>query len=307
MDVTHAEHLAVGTRAWHWQVGGDDGPEWFATAETVRSADDRQERLASYETAVRIASWLSFAVSPVHTRDARVAVDVAPGLLLTLTPRLEGQAGAGDFVDDAQRAMVASMVGSLHRLPRPRQLPPWRPSVGGHSQARAVDLQRCLEQVAWSGGPWAVPTARLLAEARPVVERSLRRFALLAAAICHSADRWVVTHGGAEPEHMVETPDGPRLVGWTSLCVGPRERDLGEVLGAADADRPWYAYLEAGGRPEPLSPDTVEAFALQRHLSRISDAAALFCRTHADGPDERRAFGELEQELGALVERWTAA
>ena len=62
--------------------------------------------------------------------------------------------------------------------------------------------------------------------------------------------------------------------------------------------------MEAGGRPEPLSPDTVELFALQWHLSGIAEQAVLFSGPHGDTADERRCFGDLEEQVGALLARW---
>ena len=89
------------------------------------------------------------------------------------------------------------------------------------------------------------------------------------------------------------------------MALAPRERDLREVLGAAEGEEPWYAYVEAGGRPEPLSADTIELFDLQWHLSEIAEYAVRFSRPHEDTADDRRCFGDLESELTALVEGWS--
>ena len=89
VDVTFVEHLEIGDGGWHWRLGDEFGPQWFASAHPVRSADERQRRLASYDAATRLAAVLPFVVAPVRTRDARLALDVAPGLLLTLVPLLE--------------------------------------------------------------------------------------------------------------------------------------------------------------------------------------------------------------------------
>lgn len=304
VDVTHAEHLEVGAGAWHWVVGDDGGPQWFVTVDAVRTAEDRQVLLAAYETGARLAARLPFVVAPVRTRDARVAVDVAPGRVLTVTPYLDGSAGAGGFVDDEARLPVAGMLGALHRHPRPRQLPVWRPVVGRHVRTRREDLERCLQLPEWTGGPWSVPAGRMLADARPVVERALRRFALLGAAVTGSVDRWVVTHGEPSGANLVGTADGARLVDWVTVRLAPRERDLREVLGEAEGNEPWFAYVETGGRPEPLSPDTLELFALEWHLSEVAEHAVLFSRVHDDTDDERRCFGDLETELAALVDGW---
>jgi spectinomycin phosphotransferase len=161
-----------------------------------------------------------------------------------------------------------------------------------------------LASAHWSGGPWSGPASRLVAEARPVVESCLKRFALLGAAVNGTVGRWVVTHGEPHPGNVVTTDEGPRLVGWATVALAPRERDLREVLGEADGQAPWFAYLEAGGRPEPLSPDTVELFSLQWHLSEVAELAVRLSRPHADDADNARDFGDLEDELTALVQGW---
>jgi spectinomycin phosphotransferase len=306
VEVSSAEPLAVGLRGWHWALGDDRDRHWFAAVDLVRTSEERRTRLASFEAAVEVGRRLAFAVTPVPTRDARLAVDLAPGLLLTLTPYLDGESvGSAGYVDDAQRSVTARMLGELHRQPRPRRLPTWRPSIGPPSSSRRQDLERCLDLEEWEGGPWSVPAGRLMTDAGTAVRRALRRFSLLAAAVTGNADRWVLTHGAPHPSSLVHTPDGPRLLDWGTTALGPRERDLGEVLGDAEGSEPWFAYVEAGGRPDPLSPDTVELFALQRQLSLVAEHVTQFSRPHDDTEDDRRAFGELEQALAVLVERGT--
>lgn len=305
VDVDHAEHLAVGSGAWHWLVGCDDGPTWFATVDKVTSTADRDARLAAYEAGAELGHRLPFVAAPVYTRDARIAVDIAPGLLLSIAPYVDGRAGRGPFQEDEERTPVARMLADLHRQSRPRNLPVWRPRIGWHSDAGHDDLLRLLEQDTWSGGPWSVPAGRAVADARMVLRTSLRRYALLGAAVVGAVDRWVVTHGAPHRANVLETADGRRLVDWSGVALAPRERDLREVLGDAEGEEPWYAYVEAGGPPQPLSPDTVELFALQWHLSEITENAVRFSRPHEDTPDERRRFGALEQELIGLITGWS--
>jgi spectinomycin phosphotransferase len=197
------------------------------------------------------------------------------------------------------------MLGELHAEHRPRHLPVWRPTIGWHPHAGRDQLDECLSRDEWTGGPWSVPAGRMLAECRSVVRRAMRRFALLGAAVSGSADRWVVTHGEPHSGNVVDTPDGLRLVDWATLRLAPRERDLREVLGEAEAAGPWFAYVESGGRPEPLSPDALELFALEWHLSEIAEHAVLFSRPHEDTADARRSFGDLEAEAAALVGGWS--
>ena len=238
---------------------------------------------------------------PVRTRDGRLAVDVAPGMLLSITPYLEGAPGAGPLADDAARAHLAGLLGDLHRQRRPRHLPVWRPRMG--RPARRPRGARGLPAGSTAGpaAPGRCPPSGCSPRPAPVVERTLRRFALLGAAVAGSVDRWVVTHGEPHAENLIGTPDGVRLVDWGNLCLAPRERDLREALGEAEGDEPWFAYVESGGRPDPLSPDTLELFALERHLGEIAVHAVRFSRAHEDGADERRCFGELEARVAALL------
>ncbi len=305
VEVATVEHLQVGGGAWHWRIEDEYGPAWFATVESVRTSDERRRLLSAYEATAELASRLPFVVPPVRTRDARLAVDVAPGLLLTLAPYLEGLPGSGPMADDAERGRVAGLLGDLHRHPRPRHLPVWRPRIGWHPHAGREELERCLAQQGWSGGPWSGPAERLLSDARTALTRAIRRFLLLGAAVAGSIDRWVVTHGEPHTANLISTPDGPRLVDWGTVCLAPRERDLRETLGRADGDEPWFAYVAAGGRPEPLSPDTLELFALEWHLSEIAEHAVRFSRAHEDTADDRRCFADLETEVAALVEGWS--
>ena len=305
VDVTYAEHAPVGAGAWHWVVGDDVGPQWFATVDPVPTADERGERIAAYDAASQLAHHLPFVAAPVHTSDARIAVDVSPGLLLTLTPYLEGSSGPGPFADDDERSEVAALLGDLHSYVRPRQLPVWRPRVGWRSRSERGDLESCLASDAWAGGPWSGPACRLVGDARPVLQACLKRFTLLGAAVNGSISRWVVTHGEPHTGNVVRTPDGPRLVDWETLALAPRERDLRDVLGAAEGEDPWYAYVEAGGRPEPLSPDTVELFALQWHLSEVTEYSVRFSRPHEGSAHDERCFADLEDEVGALVTGWS--
>lgn len=193
------------------------------------------------------------------------------------------------------------MMGELHRQPRPDALPVWGPGPPG---AHGEELDGLLAATAWAGGPWAGPARRLVHEARATLARCVRRRMLLGAAVHGGLSRWVVTHGQAHTDHVLRTPDGARLVRWSTTALAPRERDLGEVLGGAEGTDPWYAYVEAGGPPEPLSPDAVELFALEAHLSRLVDHARRFAGPHEDTAEDRRCFGELEQRVSALLEGW---
>jgi len=306
VDVTVVEQVRTGVSSTDWVLGDDGGPQWLATLDRVSGTDERQALLAAYGVAAELGRRLSFVVGPVHSREGWVAVGLAPGLLLSVAPFLQGAAvGTRALVDDADRCVLANMMGDLHRQSLSRRLPGWQPVIGRPGQSRRDELERCLGDEAWSGGPWAVPAQRLVTDARATLLAALRRFSLLGAAVAGSAERWVVTHGEADAAHLVRTPDGHRLVGWGAMARAPRERDLAAALGEAEGNEPWYAYLEAGGTPEPLSADTVELFALQRHLSEVTRVAVRLAGPHPDTAQERRCFERLEEELDAVLAGWS--
>jgi hypothetical protein len=306
LEVTAGRHVADTSSDWHVLLEDADGPHWLATLHRAPASVDRTALLDAWQAAGRLQHGLGCAVAPVPTRDARVAVDVAPRVLLTVAPHVEGEQFPGDrLADDDARCLVAGALGELHALPRPRRLPVWRPSLGRDSKATLADLERCLAEEDWDAGPWSGPASRLVAESRPVLGQALRRFRLLGAAVAGTPDRWVVTHGAPYGENLVRTDDGLRLLEWTNVALAPRERDLFDALGEAEGDEPWFAYLAAGGRPDPLAPDTVELFALERHLRVVCANAVGLSRSHQDSEDDRRCFTDLERELGTLVSGWT--
>ena len=306
LAVTAVQRVDVGGDAWHWVVGDDGGPQWFATLDEAVTPDEVRSRVAAYAAAARLAQRLPFVVAPVATREEGIAVVPARGLLLTVAPYLEGTVvGPAAHLDDDERSVLATMLARLHAQPRPPGLPSWRVRVGRTPHAQREDLERCLAEETWSDGPWAGPAGRLVHDARPVLVAALRRLSLLGAAVAGSAERWVLTHGETHAGRLLRTPDGHRLVGWGSAAVAPRERDLVDALAQAETDDPWYAYVEAGGPVEPLSADTVALFVLERRLARVTQYAARLARPHEDTADERRCFGRLEEELAALVDGWS--
>ena len=274
----------------------------------VRTSEERRARLAAYEAALELGRRLSFAVAPVHTRDARVAVDLAPGLLLSrdAVPGRAAPAAAAAASTTRERSVVASMLGELHRQPRPRRLPVWRPRSAGSAVARREDLERCLGVEDWPGGPWSVPAGRLVA--RRAAGRCERR----CAGSPSSAPRSPAASTAGWSPTASRTPQPGAHAGRAAAARLGRRRPArrasatcGEVLGDAEGNEPWYAYVEAGGRPDR---------ALAGHRRAVRAAAAPVADRRArgavlpaaprDADDDRRASSELEEELDARsVER----
>lgn len=302
LRVARAVPADEGHTTRHWRLVDDGGRPWLARVEPVVSAAHRRLRVASYEAAREAAARCDLVVAPSATRDARVAVEVAPGALMTLTAYVVGAAVGGPRFDgDEQRGDVARAAAVVHRVPRPGRLPLWRPDSGLLAAERTDELEHRVSRAEWSGGPWSSATGDLLTPTLPVLRRAVRRFRLLAAAVSGHADRWVPTHGRLAPARVLQTDQGVRVVGWGAAALAPRERDLAQALGEANGVDPWFAYVEGGGPPEPLSQDAVELFTLERVLGRIVLAASSLARPHDDSSVTRARFEDLGDQLTHLV------
>jgi spectinomycin phosphotransferase len=110
----------------------------------------------------------------------------------------------------------------------------------------------------------------------------------------------VPTHGRPHGSHVLATAGGLRLADWATLAVAPPERDLQHVLVDADGEDPELAYLASGGVPRAMSPDLLELFALERHLSEVADSAVRLAAAHPGSADDERCLEDLDTELDAL-------
>ena len=160
VEVTAAEHVEVGVRGWHWRAaattaGCSGSRPWRRSAPSEERARPARRARGRRRLAPRL---LGFVVRRCRTRDARVAVDLAPGLLLTLTPYLDGAPSAPDRSrDDAERgrwsrACWATCTGSRGR----GSCRSGRPG-SARARARRDDLDGCWRR---RSGPGTVVGAR---------------------------------------------------------------------------------------------------------------------------------------------------
>jgi hypothetical protein len=96
-------------------------------------------------------------------------------------------------------------------------------------------------------------------------------------------DGWVLCHGDVHPANVIAGPDGPVIIDWDLLCVGPPEwdhaplRSMVERWGARPA---WYADF-ASGYGEDLAHDPVT-----RSLTVLRLVAATLMRVKAARSNE---------------------
>ena len=195
------------------------------------------------------------------------------------------------------------MMGDLHRQRRLRHLPTWRPRVGRHGRDRRRELEHCLARTGLVGRAVVGPAGRLVTDAAP---RCAGRAPVHAARRGGrgSPERWVVSHGGPHAANLVRTPDGHRLVGWGALALAPRERDLRLALGDAESEEPWFAYLEAGGVPEPARARRPRDVRPRAAPDRGHRAHAALRRAPRRRPRRAPVLRRARGELGALLGRW---
>ena len=221
------------------------------------------------------------------------------GYLLTVTGYLEGESGAGDYVDDNQRALIAGALGALHAEPPPERARRWAPGP----PRRDVWTTRLasLEQP-WTAGPFAEQVRGALQDNAVGVGRLLARYDELAAGALERRDDWVPTHGEPHTGNVLWLAGGPVLVDWESLRVAPRERDLRTVLRGADGALPLSAYTAHGGSPD-LDDDMVELFDLDWWLAEVAGLVERLAGLHAGDDDDGRDLAALLEELADLPTR----
>jgi spectinomycin phosphotransferase len=295
-DAVSCTPLPVGAGTRHWVGSGRRQPRWFVTADDVTAADRLEELLDTYAAVRELAGrghHVVVATLPPAGADPAAVGVVVGGVLVTVTGYLEGAPGSGEYADDNQRSLLAGALGELHAEVAPGRARPWRPGPPGRRE-----LGQLLASVdsPWPSGPFGDPVRAAVRGQAETLERLLVRYDELAAgAIAHRAD-WVVTHGEPHTANVLWLPAGPVLVGWASMRLAPRERDLRTVLRGAAGAEPLSAYVAHGGTAD-LDGDMVELFDLESWLRDVTDAAVRFVRPHHEDADDVRLRAALLAEL----------
>ena len=244
------------------------------------------------------ASWCA----PVPSRDGRVAVDLAPGAAAHPDAATSTACRRRRTVRATTRSgrWSPSLLGDLHRQPRPRHLP----RLAGPDRLGAAPATRtwtgCLALEEWTGGPWSVP-----GEPAGAATRAGSCGRRCAGSRCWPPRSPAPPTGGwsRTVSRTPPTCSAPRTARGSSTGRPsrwpPASATCARCWASAEGDEPWYAYLEAGGRPEPLSPDTVELFALQWHLSGIAEQAVLFSGPRLGTPPTSSAASATSRSRSA--------
>jgi spectinomycin phosphotransferase len=298
------EYLPVGFGGHHWRAG-----EWFVTVDDLAAGHqpgpDPDASFAAldraYQTAaiLRDDAGLDFVVAPVADSEGAMIRRLTDRYAVTVAPFVDSESSEwGPYETGDERRTMSAIVARLHGATE--HVPAGLPRVEDFAvPARAPfeDALRDLER-AWTTGPFAESTRRLLAETASGVQRLLGEYDMLADSARSSADPWVITHGEPHRANVIQDPRGRRhLVDWDTTLLAPRERDLHMVL--SDDLTGWDAYVAIV--PAELDEPTLRLYRRLWELSDITTFVHLFRQPHSHTEQTARSWKILADNLGRLI------
>jgi spectinomycin phosphotransferase/16S rRNA (guanine(1405)-N(7))-methyltransferase len=299
LGVASLEYHPIGWGSHHWEVVDDTRTRWFATVDELEvkryTADEPLEaayaRLrAALATARALADFgYDFVVAPIPTVDDEPLARLAGKFALALYPFVAGQSFAwGEFSTPGHLRAVLDIVVAIHTAPpQVRQFAETDDFTIPHRD----ELQAALDGDFGDRGPYARPTAGLLAAYAPAIRRSLIRYDELVAGV--DSTRAVLTHGEPHPGNTMLAPDGWRLIDWDTVLVAPPERDMWSL------DPATYATYQAATGVK-LLPEVAELYRVRWELADIAVDVSRFRRPHAGDIDDDKAWELLRANVSAF-------
>ena len=300
VSVASMTYRPVGFGSHHWEVVDADGGRWFVTVDELAakrrswrdSLDTAYDRLrASLGAAIDLAAHgHEFVVAPVSTSDGEPLARAAGRFGVALYPYVDGRSFTwGEFSTPEHQRAVLDIVVALHTTPPGagvRALPD--DFAIPHLDELSLAMREAVTSVA-DTGPYARPTATLLARNAASVRRLLDRYDGLVAASGARQSRTVPTHGEPHPGNTMLTAGGWRLIDWDTALLAPPERDLwsldpgdGSVLDA---------YADATGvTPRP---SMLELYRLRWDIADIAVCVSRFRRRHTGNADDNESWDIL--------------
>ena len=294
------EYCAVGFGSHHWLATDVAGNRRFVTVYDLTPDDEEDDTDADFEELERAFSaaallrdraGLRFVVAPLASEAGAVLHRLGRHFSIALFPFVEGSSSPfGEHPSAEARAAVLALLVELHAASAHVV------DVAGSEDFALLSrrsLERALSDLGrpWKGGPYAEPARRLLHEHEASVKRRLERYDTLRGGVAAERARWVVTHGEPHAANVIWCAEGPLLVDWDTLLVGPPERDLWMVLGADGSER--GTYEAATGTT--IEPDVLELYRLWWDLSEIGTYVGEFRRPHEEDADTAVAWRGLQE------------
>lgn len=247
-----ASYLPVGFGSHHWTVTSASGTRWFATADTLGSADglaDLEAALSVPDAAQRAGA--PGAHAPLRSVTGSAVVALGDGYALSVQPWLEGLSGRfGDRWADADAAALTAVVAGLHGIP----VSTTRARPEDATMAGAGGLVRLLDAVATGRRPEVAGAGPLVASVLDLVAHhagAVREAMATVDERLPGDGHVVLTHGEPHPGNVVVTDGGPVLVDWETARVAEPERDLWLLAARTDLDVPGLYAERTGRRPDP--------------------------------------------------------
>lgn len=308
-EVAALDYAPVGGGSYHWIAEDREGERRFVTVDDLDSKtwlgatrDTAFDGLkCAFDTAAALRdSGLDFVVAPIVSRQGETLRRIGPRHTIALLPFVDGQAGQFGRYDDAERAVLVTMLAELHEATR-----------AVRSTARSVELElpgrRELDAAlaemhqTWVGGPLSEPARALLGPHATEVAELLAVGDRLAAEVATHRAGWVITHGEPHAANVLRAAEGHLLVDWDTVAVAPPERDLW-MLVDDDADQA-TAYADATGhQPDPVA---LSYFRLRWDLADIAAFTNVLRSPHREDKDSVWAYDALAYYVNNR-DRWQA-
>jgi spectinomycin phosphotransferase/16S rRNA (guanine(1405)-N(7))-methyltransferase len=295
----------LGFGSHHWEATDAAGTRWFATVdelaakrrfrdEPVEAAYERLRAALGAATDLRRAGR-GFVVAPLPTRDGEPLVRLAQRYALALYPYVPGRSfDWGQYGPEHGQALLDLVVGVHTAPPSARR----RALADDFAVSYRDELAAALTPGAVhpDSGPYARPTADLLAAHEAAVRRFLDRYDALVATARTRAGRAVLTHGEPHPGNTILAPDGWRLIDWETALVAPPERDLWSLDPGDGSILDGYA---AATGVRPLS-ELLELYRVRWDVAELALDVGRFRRPHAGNADDDKTWEILTTLVTAL-------
>ena len=300
------DYLPVGFGGHHWHAG-----EWFITVDDLAAGHQPEpdpdasfaalDRAYQTAAALRDDAGLEFVVAPLADSDGEIIRRLSDRYAVTVFPFVEGASSEwGPYESDGERREMTAVLGRLHMATE--QLPAELPRVEEFAVPARAAFEEALSdlQRAWTTGPFAECTRRLLGETASSVEDLLQEYDTLAEDARVDSDAWVITHGEPHRANVIRADRGRcHLVDWDTVLLAPRERDLHMVLG--DDLTGWHEYVAIA--PSELHESTLRLYRRWWELSDITTFVHLFRQPHSRTEQTAASWKILADNLGRLINR----
>jgi hypothetical protein len=305
VSVTWATYRAVGFGSHHWEVVDAAGTRWFVTADELQTkrlslGEPPSAAFGRLRASLAAAMDLrdcgkAFVLAPIPALDGEPLVRANKQFGVALYPFVDGQSFTwGEFPTSAHRQAVLDLIIAVHNAPAAACR---NAMADDFAVPHRDELELALgsAEIVDDCGPYARPTALLLAEHAVPVRRLLARYDDLVAQDRSRHGGIVLTHGEPHPGNTMLTSAGWLLIDWDTALIAPPERDLwsldpgdGSVLGV---------YADKTGTT-PL-PWMLELYRIRWDLADIAVGVSRFRRAHRGSLDDDKSWDDLK----SLVEQ----